>query len=62
MIEEDSFIDSAESIKKKVIADKGVTTKETEVRSVLKKDLGMRFRKLKHVTFKANSINNLVLR
>ena len=62
MNEEDSFIDSAESVKKKALAERGVVTNEREVRSVLKEDLGMRFKKLKHITFKANSVNNLVLR
>ena len=43
---EDTFIDSAESVKKKVFAEEGIITKEREIRSVLKKDLGMRFKKL----------------
>ena len=62
MNDEDAFIDSAKSVKKKIFEEEGIVTKEKEVRSVLKNDLGMRFRKLKLVTFKTNSINNLVLR
>ena len=34
MNEEDAFIDSAESVKKRVLADKGVNTKEKEVINV----------------------------
>ena len=59
---EDTFIDSAESVKKRVKIEKGITTKEKEVRDIMKNQLGMRFRKLKLITNKTNSINNLVLR
>ena len=62
MNEEDSFIDSAESVKKRLYAEENIVTKEKEVRNVLKKDIGMRYRKLKYTTFQANSIRNLVLR
>ena len=62
MNEEDSFIDSAESVKKRLYTDENIVTKEREVRSVLKNDVGMKYRKLKYTTFQSNSIKNLVLR
>ena len=62
MNDADAFVDSAESVKKKAYAEEGIITKEKEVRSVLKHDLGMKFRKLKHIKPTANSIKNLVMR
>jgi hypothetical protein len=62
MNDEDAFIDSAKSVKKKIFEEEGIVTKENVIRSILKNDLGMRFRKLKHIKPTANSIKNLVLR
>ena len=76
MNEQDLFIDSAKAIKKKLEesqsdglppfgtgpGDAGQIFKEKEICSVMKWDMGMRYKKVVHVSIHANSAKNLVLR
>ena len=62
MNEQDQFIDSVKSVKKKLEQEKGTIFKEREILNVMKNDLNMKFRKVVHVTMQANSTKNLVLR
>ena len=39
-----------------------IETTDREVRSVMREELGMRYRKIKTVSLHSNSVNNLVLR
>ena len=60
--DENYFIDSAESLLKKLKDDEEIESSLTEVRSVMKKDLKMSYKKVKIVAELANSPKNLVLR
>ena len=43
-------MDSVAKVKKKLLEEHAMECKESEVRSVMKKDLGMRFRKIVRVS------------
>ena len=60
--ESNSIIDSAKSIVDKVDGLAEAPVSEQLVRSVLKEELGMRYRKIKTVSLHSNSEKNLVLR
>ena len=62
MNQKDKFIDSVGFIKKEIDAAGGDTPKEFVIRSVLKKDLGMRYKKVNGIAWTANSHRNLILR
>jgi hypothetical protein len=55
-------IDNVEMVSARVIRDHLIETTAKEVRSVMRDDLGMRFRKIKTVSLHSNSEKNLVLR
>ena len=56
------IIDSAKAVANELSANRAEQIKESEVRSVMKEDLGMRYRKIKTVSLHSNSEKNLVLR
>ena len=58
----DHFVDSVELVTKKLIADNQLVCKESEVKSVMRKELGMKFKKVKAISLTANSERNLILR
>ena len=58
----DEFIDSAAHIKKELEVQKMPAMKEHVIRSILRKDLRMRFKKVVSVALTANSHRNLILR
>ena len=62
MNEANTFLDSARGVKKALIRDHQIKAKESEVRAIMREDLGMRFRKIVAVSIHANSAKNLVLR
>ena len=55
-------IDNAEQVLNHVTQQQGITTTVREVRSVMKQELGMRYRKIHTVSLHSNSEKNLVLR
>ena len=55
-------IDSAAHVLKTVMSQHQIKTTEAEVASVMKQELGMRYRKIKTVSLHSNSERNLVLR
>ena len=59
--ETDEFIDSSEHVMNLVNGKGGLQVSSRETLAVLKQ-MGMRYRKVKHVPLKANSERNLVLR
>ena len=61
LVAEDAFIDSAEQVMKLVNQKEGVNVKYSETLKVLKQ-MGMKYRKVKHVPLRANSERNMVLR
>ena len=46
MNKRDEFLDSVKAVKKKLLEEYDMACKELDIRSVMKKDLGMRFKKL----------------
>lgn len=56
------FVDSAREVRKALMDTTGADVKEPEIRSIMKEDLGMRYRKLVPVSIHGNSQKNLVLR
>ena len=66
MVEEwdaaDGFIDSAHSVQKKLLEEAKVHSTIEEIKNVMKKKLGMGFKKLSHITMTGNSPRNLILR
>ena len=57
-----SIIDSAKDVVTKVNVDAEAPVTEKQVRSVMKEELGMCYRKIKTVSLHSNSEKNLVLR
>ena len=57
-----SVIDSAKAVAEGINAEGRKPVKESTVRSVMREELGMRFRKIKTVSLHSNSEKNLVLR
>ena len=57
-----SFIDSVDMVKKLLEEEHDIKAKPWEVRNVMKKELDMRYKKVKPVSLHANSAKNLVLR
>jgi hypothetical protein len=55
-------IDSAAHVIKSLYKEHPIKTTEQEVRDVMRKELGMRYRKIKQVSLHSNSEKNLVLR
>ena len=62
MNQRDEFIDSAAHVQKELEKVGGKKAKSHVVQSVLRKDLGMRYKKVKAVSWTANSHRNLILR
>ena len=57
-----SIIDSAKAVATDINAQDNMAVTESNVRSVMKEELGMRFMKIKTVSLHSNSEKNLVLR
>ena len=62
MNQEDSFIDSAEDLKKTLKDKIGIEASEYEIRQVMRKQLNMKFKKIVPISIHGNSEKNLVLR
>ena len=62
MTQQDTFIDSAASVQKVLLEEHQMEKKQSLIRSVMRDDLDMRFRKVLPVSIHANSKKNLVLR
>jgi uncharacterized protein (UPF0216 family) len=62
MAAKDDYIDSAQSISKVLAQEHQLEWRLAKIRDVMKKDLGMRFRKIAAISQTANSDRNLVLR
>ena len=62
MNHQDTFIDSAASVQKVLLEEHQMEKKQSLIRSVMRDDLDMRFRKVLPVSIHANSWKNLVLR
>ena len=62
MNELDTFVDSAKTVKKTIEETHKLQTTDGEIRSVMRKDLGMRFKKVIPVSIHTNSETNLVCR
>ena len=60
--EADGFIDSAHSVQKRLLEERGLHSSTTEIRSIMKKQLRMGFKKVKHITMQGNSARNIILR
>ena len=58
----DTFIDSVSSVTKLLKEEHQIDTKEWVVRDIMKKEMGMSFKKVKAVSTHANSIPNRVCR
>ena len=58
----DTFIDSVASVTKLLKEEHQIDTKEWVVRDIMKKEMGMSFKKVKAVSTHANSIPNRVCR
>ena len=56
------IVDSAKAVAESISTDDRKPVSETMVRSVLRDDLGMKYRKIKTVSLHSNSEKNLVLR
>ena len=58
----DNFIDSAHSVQKRLLDEAKVHSTLPEIRSVMKIQLRMGYRKVLHITMQGNSARNLILR
>ena len=56
------IIDSAKAVAEDINTQSSLAVTERDVRSVMREELGMRFRKIKTVSLHSNSEKNLVLR
>ena len=56
------IIDSAKAVANDINVHDNMAVRERDVRSVMREELGMRFRKIKTVSLHSNSEKNLVLR
>ena len=56
------FIDSTMHVKKRLKEEKQIEYKEHLIRDVMRRDLGMKYKKVKPVAIQANSARNLILR
>ena len=56
------FIDSTMHVKKRLKEEKQIEYKEHLIRDVMRRDLGMKYKKVKPVPLQANSVRNLILR
>ena len=56
------FIDSSRSVRSALKENTGIEAKESEIREIMREDLGMRYRKVKPVSIHGNSDKNLILR
>lgn len=62
MNQREEFIDSAAHVQKEIKKEGEQTVKSYVVRDVLRKDLGMRYKKINPIAWTANSNRNLILR
>ncbi len=62
MIAEESFIHSVEFVRKEITERHGVEFKDWKVRQVMKSEMGMSFKKVVPIAWRANSDRNLILR
>ena len=60
--EANHFIDSAEMVQRRLKAERNIEVKQKEIRSIMRKDLNMSYRKIQAVTVRTNSEKNLILR
>ena len=58
----DTFIDSSEFVQKSLLETHQINVSKEKIKEVMKKDLGMKYRKIKPVSFHANSPQNIILR
>ena len=56
------FIDSSKSVRAALKENTGIESKESEIREIMREDLGMRYLKVKPVSIHGNSDKNLILR
>ena len=62
MNHQDTFIDSAATVQKVLLEEHQMESKQRLIRSVMRQDLDMRYRKVLPVSIHANSQKNLVCR
>ena len=62
MKEDNYFIDNIASVLKKIKKDLSMEAKAPGVRTIMKEDMGMSYRKVHPVPWHANSEKNLILR
>ena len=62
MNDDNVIIDSVAMLKDKLQEENGIEAKENEIRSVMKDNLDMRYKKILAASIHANSAKNLVLR
>ena len=62
MVKDHTFVDSVAMVKEKLEEATSHTWKSWEIKHVLRDELHMRYKKIKHVSVHANSQKNLVLR
>lgn len=61
-VDSGAIIDSVRAMTKDLESQGLDSVKESDVRMVMREELGMRFRKIKTVSLHSNSVKNLVLR
>ena len=62
MNDDNKIIDSVAMLSKTLQEEYGIEAKEKEIKSVLRDDLNMRYKKIREVSIYSNSERNLVLR
>ena len=62
MNDDNKIIDSVAMLSKTLQEEYGIEAKEKEIKSVLRDDLNMRYKKIREVSIYSNSNRNLVLR
>ena len=55
-------IDSVASVQKALFQGQDIKAKQSLIRSIMKKDLGMKYKRIKSISNEGNSPKNLVLR
>ena len=58
----DTFLDSVDSVKAKLLEGHQLVCKKSDVHKIMRTNLGMKFRKIKSISLTANSVKNLILR
>ena len=62
MVTENAYIDSAQTVKNKVLETSQLNVSVVRVQKTMSKDLDMSFSRIKNISLLGNSVNNLVMR